>query len=50
MRAREVVGDNVVVLTEDEPTILIDSIIRDGNPEKILLIHYKAHIQNEVNI
>ena len=44
------VGDNVVVLTEDEPTILIDSIIRDGNPEKILLIHYKAHIQNEVNI
>jgi hypothetical protein len=50
MRAKEVVWDNQIFLTEDDPTILLDTILRDGISEKILLIHYKAHIENELDI
>ncbi len=50
MRAREVVGNNNITLTEEDPTILIDTIVRDGKEEKILLIHYRAHIEDELDI
>lgn len=50
MRAREVVWENQITLAEAEPTVLLDTIIRDGIPEKILLIHYKASIQHEDDI
>ncbi len=50
MRAREVVWDNTITLTEDDPTILIDTITRDNQPEQMLLIHYRAHIENEIKI
>ncbi len=49
-RAREVVWDNMITLTEDDPTILIDTIIRDTQPEQILLIHYRANIKDEYDI
>lgn len=47
MRAREVVGDNSIELSDDNPTILFDMIQRDGKEEQILLIHYRASIANE---
>lgn len=50
VRAREVVWDNTITLTADDPTILIDTIVRDGKEERILLIHYRAHIEDEINI
>jgi hypothetical protein len=46
-RAREVVGENLVIITHDTPTILLDTIDRDGEIETILLVHYKASIENE---
>ena len=30
--------------------ILIDTITRDNQPEQLLLIHYRAYIENEINI
>ncbi len=50
VRAREVVWDNTITLTADDPTILIDTIVRDGRDEQIFLIHYRAHIEDEINI
>jgi hypothetical protein len=50
MRAREVVWDNPITLTMDDPTILIDTIIRNELEEMILLLHYKAHIKDESDI
>jgi hypothetical protein len=37
----------MITLTEDDPTILIDTISRNELEETILLIHYKAHIKDE---
>jgi hypothetical protein len=50
IRAHEVIWENKIILSEMEPTVLFDSIIRDGQEEKILLIHYKASIYDEENI
>lgn len=50
IRAQEVVWDNKITLLNDNPTVLLDIIERDGQEENILLIHFKANIWDEVNI
>ena len=47
MRAREVVGNNPISLSDLDPMILLDTIERDLKIEQILLIHYKANITYE---
>lgn len=48
MRAREVVWDTHITLLDTlHPLILLDTIERDGEEEKLLLIHYPAHIDDE---
>lgn len=50
IRAQEVIGSNTIILNENNPTVLLDTIERDGKKENILLIHFKARIIDEVNI
>ena len=50
IRAQEVVWVNKITLTEDDPTVLLDTIERDGQEENMLLIHFKASIMDEDNI
>lgn len=44
------IGSNTIILNENNPTVLLDTIERDGKKENILLIHFKARIIDEVNI
>ena len=46
-KAREVIGDTTIILSEEDPLILTGMIDRDGNEENILLIHYIGTIENE---
>ncbi len=50
MRAREVIATTSISLLENNPLILLDTIVRDGKEEKLLLIHYEATIENETMI
>jgi hypothetical protein len=50
IRAREVIATTSISLLENNPLILLDTIIRDGKEEKLLLIHYEATIENEAMI
>jgi len=50
IRAKEVVKNNLVVLRENDPLVLFDTIIRDDKKEEILFIHYEASIKDENDI
>lgn len=50
-RAREVVGsENLITLTQDDPLLLMGEIEREGHEQKIVLMHYLAHIADETNV
>lgn len=50
IRAREVIGENRITLWDTPPAVLLDTIVRNGVSEQILLIHYGASIQDESTI
>ena len=49
-RAKEVIWETPLSFDEYPPILLLDTIERNGNHEKLLLIHYRASIQDEENI
>ena len=49
-RAREVVGDTVVQLLDLPPLVILDTLERKWVMEDILLMHFKAEIEDESRI
>ena len=49
--AHEIVGDNRVTLMDEEhPILLMDEVDLREEEEQVLLIHYKAQIEDESSI
>lgn len=49
-RAKEVIGNNVITLSDTDPLIIKGTIERDGHDEDIILIHYLGSICDEESI